>query len=560
MRKKYYKGVGLVMSALLTLTMLGGNTMVMANNEISSQINKEQDNTYIKQVIPENDYSIKLKKENDKKLKITLRNKGIDDIAKLSIDIKTENKSVKTSLGNIKNEYGYASIESDYTLHKGYSKEIIIEFDEDVDLEGLKNITICGEKTYEEGEYDDIEFNAYPNYNDTSKVIKSEGKLLNIEENRENEIGIRITNISGNDDYNYKGSMDVTIDNQKHKISVVGNMFVSEEGVLGTLSGKLKNDVPISATINYTKSNEEPYVFLAIGDAIKENDKYFIYGQRKSENDELSNQKIESEGETSSIEPVSTGDYNSMVIDNEDSSESEDLNIISSSESTSAYDTVFQGLSMKGYVYKNKVYPLIATSLYSPSKQKSNSVYCLRGKVNEQMANADYYITQVCHNYGAVMTHDATSKLELYTENKNVQMTELDPETTSWCTFSASIPVPYLSASINYFSISFPSISAKRYKINNSTKYNKAVWKFNDHVNCSFNPNPSSNRYPKKLKKAYAGQCDVVYYKNNNRSYKLNCKGYIYYSGTIGLGHYRTDYSFNVSTSISKKITTVVNK
>lgn len=175
------------------------------------------------------------------------------------------------------------------------------------------------------------------------------------------------------------------------------------------------------------------------------------------------------------------------------------------------------------------------------------------------MGNADYYITKVCVNPGAVLTHNASAKLEMYTGNSNVKLSELDPETTGRFTLSASIPVPYLSASLEYFSVRFPSISAKRYKINSSSKYNKAVWKFNDHISCSFSTDSSSNKYPKKIKKAYSGQCDTIYYKNAKNTYNLYCHGYVYYSGTIGLGHYRTDYSFNCSAGMKKVINTVAN-
>lgn len=223
-------------------------------------------------------------------------------------------------------------------------------------------------------------------------------------------------------------------------------MFASEEGVLGTLIAKNEENLPISITINYTKTNEMPYAFLAIGDVTVGNDFYFIYGNRKNENDELSNQKIEEENEQSSDDSNLTvvEDYNQIVINNENdemetNSFEDELDINTLSESSSAYDTVFQGTTMSGYTYKNSFYPLVATSLYSPSKQKSNCTYCLRAKVNEQMADADNYITQVCHQYGAVLVHDACAKIELYTKNKNVQLSELDPETTNFLTFSASV-------------------------------------------------------------------------------------------------------------------------
>lgn len=34
MRKKYFSGIGMVMSAILTITMLGGNTIVMAESNM----------------------------------------------------------------------------------------------------------------------------------------------------------------------------------------------------------------------------------------------------------------------------------------------------------------------------------------------------------------------------------------------------------------------------------------------------------------------------------------------------------------------------------------------
>lgn len=556
--KKIIRGTGLIMSLVMMLSIIDSSalTTTKANviNDADAKVN------YIKEIIPEDQYSLKLKQMSDNKVKITLRNTGLEDIKNLQIDIVTDAIPTNTSLGCVKKDYDYTTIETAYTLHRGYSKNIVLEFADKMNVSDFSSITVCGERVFEEGIYDNIYFTTTANFEFTSEVIGNKQKILSLNENQVNEILVSINKVVGNEEYNYKGNVYVTMNGTKFVVDVTGDMFVSEEGILGTLVGLTDDNTPISFTINYTNTNENPYTYLAIGDVTVGDDFYFIYGNRKEENDELSDEKIKEEDELELEESQPATNCDSMVLTNDMLEIKAENDIINtSSEAISDYDASLQGMAWNGYYYEGKYYPLISTCLYSPSKQKSNGVYEIRGKVNEQMANADYYITTVCVNPGAVMSHSSTAKLEMYTKNKNVRMSELDPETTGLFTLSASIPVPYLSASFEYFNVSFPSISAKRYKINSSDKYNKAVWKFNDYISCSFSTNSSSKKYPTKIKKAYAGSCNVVYFKNKNAYYKLYCNGYVYYKGTIGLGHYRTDYSFNCSSGLSKKITTVPN-
>ena len=113
-------------------------------------------------------------------------------------------------------------------------------------------------------------------------------KIVNCDE-KESTINIEIEKQVGNDEYNYRGRINLGLDGIEYNVEVTGELFVSEEGILGTLVGKTDDDTPISATINYTNANENPYVFVAIGDVTTGNDKYMIFGNRKEANDELSN-------------------------------------------------------------------------------------------------------------------------------------------------------------------------------------------------------------------------------------------------------------------------------
>lgn len=540
------------MSVMMSISIFdGGVTYVKADNNAGEMISD---------FISEDSYSLKINKVNEKTIKIIIRNKSSENIKNLRVDMLTDANPVNSNFGTIKRNYDYLTVDSSYMLYSGYSKEIEIEFQNKVDLSEIKEISIFGDRIAEDGEYDNVCFTSTANLQYTEEIIGNNKKIVNCDE-KESTINIEIEKQVGNDEYNYRGRIILGLDGIEYNVEVTGELFVSEEGILGTLVGKTDDDTPISATINYTNANENPYVFVAIGDVTTGNDKYMIFGNRKEANDELSNKKIEESENIGADKVQMLEECDSMIIQStvgEKINEDEEK-IDTVSEATSAYDTVFQGMAWSGYSYKGEFYPLISTCLYSPSKQKSNCTYCIRGKVNEQMGNADYYIKTVCLNPGIVMYHNSTAKLEMYTGNSNVKLSELDPETTGVLTFSASIPVPYLNASVEYFDVSFPSISAKRYKINSSTKYNKAVWKFNNHVSCSFSADSSSSKYPKKIKKAYSGQCDTVYYRNANSSYNLYCNGYVYYSGTIRFGVYETDYSFNCSSGMKKVITTVTN-
>lgn len=135
---------------------------------------------------------------NNNKIKITIKNKGKEDIKGLCIDIKTDINPIKSSLGKIKREYDYVSLESQYILHRGYSKEIVIEFDDSITLNNFEYITICGEKVIEEGMYDNIKFTTIPNYDETDKLFSDKEKVLSLDESKENNITINIKKASRN--------------------------------------------------------------------------------------------------------------------------------------------------------------------------------------------------------------------------------------------------------------------------------------------------------------------------------------------------------------------------
>lgn len=368
MKKKI---VSLVLSTIMVMSTWSGTSNVNAEITEESQV--------VRDIISAENYSLQLKKQDDNSITFTVRNIGSEDIKNLKIDIKTNKEPQKSNLGNVEKNYEYVTVNSTYTLHGGYSKKIVVKFENNIELSDIDNVSIMGDRVIEDGEYDNILFKSTVNPEYTEQVFGLNEKNILVNKGDDNSnIKVKIEKEVGNDEYNYKGRISAVVGKEAYDADVTGDLFVSEEGVLGTLVGKTSKNEPISATINYTNVNENPYVFMSIGDATKGDDRYLIFGNRKETNDELSDEKIEQSGNTEFASEQSLENCDSMIIQN-----SEDNNIESSeeklytiSEAASAYDTVFQGMVWGGYNYKGKFYPLVSTCLYSPSKQKSNCTYC----------------------------------------------------------------------------------------------------------------------------------------------------------------------------------------
>lgn len=349
---------------------------------------------------------------------------------------------------------------------------------------------------------------------------------------------VMIRPIKNNEAY-FEGTTRIFYDNKWQNIDVAGDLYITNEGIIGTLNG-LVDEKPMTITLNYAIGNKNPYVFLSVGDAIVENDSYMIYGLREEINDRLSEsydayrrreypEQFEDEGVCEEADPnveVKTKDMESRL-------------------RLSNYDTA---LRTKGFCqFKNgkSTYNLASATLFCPKYVNPNKVYDIYAKTNTHMQNARYYAYIRMGVIGA-QNIGSRSTIVLSTTSKNVKFTSPDPVTTGWFTSGVSVGIPIISSKANLavslvsFSYSWPSISVTGSKINGSTKTNKYTWQYNAGVSADM-----SNNSPETTKRGYTASVDMVNYDNSKKSaYTLKMESKVFYSGYAMYGARRTDYSF----------------
>lgn len=391
----------------------------------------------------------------------------------------------------------------------------------------------------------DIKIRASYNDNLTKSVITNTDKRVNLKSRNNVELKLllsRADDIVLNEYNNINAEFRILsgefqeLINKDEIIKMEGSIYVNvideKLSVAGYLEGCNKNNELVGITLNSIPEINQNYMFVSIGSAGDDNEKYFIFGEVSEDLSGLSKKKLEFDEK-----------FNDEKFNDEKSNQdlkTEDLSVKTSSRSP--YTTDFRDEYIySAYTWNGERVPLSAVSLYTPSRMYTNATYTPYAKVNASTQNARYYARNHMGIMGTISC-SASGFVELGSSDELMAVWEPSPKDAF---YSVNLPIPEISLpfgfTVSSLRLYWPSITVKLKSHSGSQYNNYCTWDYNNSITSDF------SQLPRYMENGYTG-CLLTTYQGNASSTDIYCKGEVTYTGVAVLGAQITNFHINTPT------------